>query len=69
MTTVTGQISFNNDNWDVIIFGNNLTDEDTPLDLDDNADRRPGGTGKLQESWRYRPRLPREIGVRVNYTF
>jgi outer membrane receptor protein involved in Fe transport len=65
-TTVTGQISFDNDNWQIILFGNNLTDEDVPLDFDDFRDRRTGGSN---DSWRYRPRLPREIGLRLNYAF
>ncbi|MFL2546810.1 MAG: TonB-dependent receptor [Candidatus Rariloculaceae bacterium] len=68
-TTTTGQISFQNDNWQIILFGNNLTNEDTPLDFDDFRDRRPGGTGGANHSWRYRPRLPREVGARLNYTF
>ena len=64
--TAIGQISFNNDNWDIILFGNNLTDEDTPLDIQDWPELRFGGN---RFSWRYRPRLPREIGLRLNYTF
>ena len=64
-TTVTGQITFNNDNLDVILFGNNLTNEDTPLDLDDYRDNRV----RRAWSWRYRPRIPREFGLRLNYSF
>ena len=64
-TTVTGQITLSNNNLDVILFGNNLTNEDTPLDLDDYRDNRVG----RQWSWRYRPRIPRELGLRLNYSF
>ena len=68
-TTVTGQITFSNDNLDVILFGNNLTNEDTPLDLDDYRDNRTGFGGSRIWSWRYRPRIPREFGLRLNYSF
>ena len=64
-TTMTGQVTFNNDNLDIILFGNNLTEEDTPLDIDDYRDNRVGRAW----SWRYRPRLPREVGLRLNYSF
>ena len=64
-TTVTGQITLSNNNLDVILFGNNLTEETTPLDLDDYRDNRVGRTW----SWRYRPRIPREFGLRLNYSF
>ncbi len=64
-TTVTGQITFGNNNLDIILFGNNLTNETTPLDLDDYRDNRVGRTW----SWRYRPRIPRELGLRLNYSF
>ncbi|MFL2553883.1 MAG: hypothetical protein ACJ0S4_04215 [Candidatus Rariloculaceae bacterium] len=37
--TVTGQVRFTNDNWDVIVFGNNLTNSSVPLDVDDYRDR------------------------------
>ena len=64
-TTVTGQITLSNNNLDVILFGNNLTEETTPLDIDDYRDNRVGRTW----SWRYRPRIPREFGLRLNYSF
>lgn len=75
--TVTGQVRFTNDNWDVIVFGNNLTNSSVPLDVDDYRDRTGNviaGGGWTQKAladntWRYRPRLPREVGLRINYTF
>ena len=30
-----GSLTFTNDNWDIVLFGNNLTDEDTPRQLGD----------------------------------
>ena len=65
VTTVTGQITVSNDNLDIILFGNNLTQETTPLDIDDYRDNR---VGRLW-SWRFRPRIPREFGLRLNYSF
>ena len=65
-TTATGQISFNNDNWDIILYGNNLTDEDSVLDLREFSEGTIGGD---LNSWSYHARLPREIGLRVNFTF
>ena len=65
MTTVTGQITVSNDNLDIILFGNNLTGETTPLDIDGYRDNR---VGRLW-SWRFRPRIPRELGLRLNYSF
>ena len=64
-TTVTGQVTVSNDNLDIILFGNNLTGETTPLDIDDYRDNRVGRPW----SWRFRPRLPRELGLRLNYSF
>ena len=65
-TTATGQISFNNDNWDIILYGNNLTDEDSVLVAREFRELRIGGD---PNSWRYIARLPREIGLRLNYSF
>ena len=65
ITTATGQISFNNDNWDIILYGNNLTDEDQPL----HARERRIVSPPDPRSWGVQWRLPREIGLRVNYTF
>ena len=65
-TTATGQISFNNDNWDIILYGNNLTDEDSVVVARELREIRLGGD---RNSWRYIPRLPREIGLRVNFRF
>ena len=64
ITTATGQISFNNDNWDIILYGNNLTDEDQPLHARERRILIPPDP----RTWGVQWRLPREIGLRVNYT-
>ena len=66
VTTATGQIGFNNDNWNIILYGNNLTDEDTPHVVREFRELVIGGD---RNSWLYGARLPREIGLRLNYTF
>ena len=33
ITTANGSVGFSNDNWQIIIFGNNLTDEDQPREI------------------------------------
>ena len=65
ITTATGQIGFNNDNWDIILYGTNLTDEDQPLHA---RERRIVFPPDLR-TWGVQWRLPREIGLRVNFTF
>ena len=65
-TTATGQIGFNNDNWNIMLYGNNLTDEDSVLVVRELRELALGGD---PNSWRYIPRLPREIGLRVNFSF
>ena len=69
-TLVNGQLSFANDNWDVILYGANLTDDDSVLDVQCGwRDRSLPGRGAAQANCRYRPRLPRELGLRLNYSF
>ena len=69
-TLVTGQLSFANDNWDVILYGANLTDDNSVLDVQCGwRDRSLPGRGASQANCRYRPRLPRELGLRLNYSF
>ena len=65
--TVIGQVSFSSDNWEIILFGNNLTDEDAPLDMD--FGRRDCSLSNPQGNFRFKPRIPREFGLRLNYSF
>ena len=65
ITTATGQIRLNNDNLDIILYGNNLTDEDQPLHA---RERRIVFPPDLR-TWGVQWRLPREIGLRLNYSF
>ena len=69
-TLLNGQLSFRNDNWDIILYGTNLTDDDTVLDVQGGwRDRSLPGRGAAQANFRYKPRLPRELGLRLNYSF
>jgi len=66
-TEFNGSVTFSNDNWNLTLFGNNLTDEDTPRTfLQINlTDHNIGGSPNL----RTRPRIPRELGARLTYRF
>lgn len=66
VTTANGQLGLRNDNWNIYLYGNNLTDEDTVQVAREFPEIALGGD---PFSWRYIPRLPRELGVRVNFSF
>jgi iron complex outermembrane receptor protein len=66
-TTLTGTMSFSNDNWEVILFGNNFSNEDAPLQL--TCANRDRSLSNPQGNFRVKPRIPREIGLRLNYSF
>ena len=65
---LNASLTFFNENWELILFGNNLTDENTPQDIwvDEDANISP-----LEDEQNYvlNLRLPREIGFRLNYQF
>jgi iron complex outermembrane receptor protein len=68
----SGSVSFTNDNWDITLFGNNLTDEDMPrstIVLDDDPNICGFAAGCTEDNFRLRLRTPREIGVRLRYQF
>ena len=67
-TQVNGSVTFSDDNWEMILFGNNLTNEDTPRYLGYNGDRN---ITPNQSQWNYwlQLRIPRELGARLNYRF
>jgi len=60
-----GSISFRNDNWDITLYGNNLSDDDTPREVEWDDDSNING----EYNFFIRPRLPREIGARLSYQF
>lgn len=69
----SGSVTFANDNWEVTLFGNNLTDVDTPRvrpSLDD-SDFNICGTslGCSESNFQIALRTPREIGARLRYQF
>ena len=51
-----------------ILFGNNLTDEDAPRELRGLRNDREIG-GRTPRNYRYLPRIPRELGVRADFSF
>lgn len=65
---VNASVTFSNENWEMIMCGNNLTDENTPQDIwvDEDANMSP-----LEDEQNYvlNLRLPREVGFRLNYQF
>ena len=65
-TIVNGSLTFRNDNWNLTLFGNNLTDEDTPRDINFNNDNN---LTPIRRGWVVIPRLPREVGARLIYQF
>ena len=68
----SGSVSFSNDNWEITLFGNNLTDEDQPrstINLDDDPNICGTSQGCNEDNFRLRLRTPREIGARLRYRF
>ncbi len=65
-TIVNGSVSFRNDNWNITLFGNNLTDDDTPRDV---AWANDNNGSRARDGFSVRPRTPREIGARLSYQF
>jgi len=59
-------VSLRNDNWTVTVFGSNLSNEDTPNNVQFNRDWNLAGN---VNGFNIRPRQPREIGLRVRYAF
>ena len=66
VSSVNGQVNFANDNWDITIYGNNLTDETSPTLVREWQEQLARGD---RNTWLYSQRWPREIGLRLNYSF
>jgi len=65
-STINAALSFRNPMFDIRLYVNNLTDEDTPQSLNYNLDGNIGGGTR---NFLIRPRLPREIGLRLTANF
>ena len=72
VTELNGSVNFANDNWDITLFGNNLTNVDTPrstINLDDDPNICGTSLGCSEYNFRFMLRTPREIGARLRYRF
>ncbi|MEM9208726.1 MAG: TonB-dependent receptor, partial [Pseudomonadota bacterium] len=65
-TQINASVSFRNELFDIRLFVNNLTDEDTPQTVEFIADNNQLGS---PDNFSIRPRNPREVGLRVNVGF
>ena len=66
-TTFQGSINFSNENWDIILFGNNLGNEDSPRSIGFGRDANQGS--RRPRNFVVLPRIPREVGARLSYNF
>ncbi len=63
--TMNLNVAFSNENWTFTLYGNNLTDEDTPRIVRTNNDLNAGVNFELNVT----PQTPRELGLRIRYHF
>ena len=63
--TLNASVNFRNDNWDLRIYGRNLTDNDTPRRVSEATDYNQ--IPNNSNFW-FIPRDPREIGVNLTYS-
>ena len=72
-TTVNASINMRNENWNIRLFVNNLTDNRAPLRISPSNFRSNGANPTLAalqtSSWSQVPARPREIGLQVGYQF
>ena len=68
VTTMNGTLSLSNDNWRIVLFGNNLTNEDQPRRVRGLRNDR-SITHRNNRNFDFDPRIPREIGVRLDFSF
>jgi iron complex outermembrane recepter protein len=66
---INGSLAFQNENWTIRLYGNNLNDEDTPRRIQFNNDGAFGVAGPGRRNFLIRPRLPKEIGLQLSYDF
>ena len=67
VTTYSGSVGFYNDNWQVILFGNNLSNEDAPREV--RGLRNDRELKKPTRNYNFLQRIRRELGVRVDFSF
>ena len=67
-TTLNGNVTFNNENWRVQLWGRNLTDDDTPRIAEWHSDYNINPNGSVR-SFSVLPREGIEIGATLGYTF
>jgi outer membrane receptor protein involved in Fe transport len=63
--TLNGSVNFSNDDWNLRIWGRNLTDDDTPIRISEGQDYNT----PLPSTFWFIPRDPSEIGVQLAYSF
>jgi len=64
-STLNLNVALSNDNWTFTLYGNNLTDEDTPRIVRTNNDLNAGTQFELNVT----PQTPTEFGIRVRYRY
>jgi len=64
--TVNASVNFRKDNWDVRLYGRNLTDDDTPRIISSGNDYNLSQT---RRNFHILPRDPREYGLGIRYSF
>lgn len=68
-TILNASLNFINSGWSIRLYGNNLTDIDTPRRVSYAGDSRIRVSGPGRENFRIQPRIPREIGLTASYSF
>lgn len=66
-TTLQGSVNFTSENWDIVLFGNNLGEENSPRQIGYGRDANQGS--RRPRNFSVMPRVPREIGARLTYRF
>ncbi len=66
-TTYQGSINLRNENWDIVLFGNNLSNVDSPRSIGFGRDANQGS--RRPRNFVILPRTPREVGARLTYRF
>lgn len=65
-TILNGSLTFRNENLTLSVFGNNLTDNETPRAVNMSSDNN---LSPSRDGFLISPRIPREIGLRMTYDF
>ncbi|HIN59951.1 MAG TPA: TonB-dependent receptor, partial [Gammaproteobacteria bacterium] len=65
-TIFNGSLTFRNENLTISLFGNNLTDDDTPRGVSLGTDNN---LTPVRDGYAIMPRIPRELGARLIYQF